>query len=108
MESSNSIRCWGSSICPRKWLESGANPREISHAFPHVLGTRYIGNARWRNTLQRAIGVSAEASQYLSMVYIVAVTDSPHSRPFPFFHDRCQVDWSTILRQRPNKGREYP
>ena len=28
--------------------------------------------------------MSAEASQYLSMVYIVAVTDSPRSRPFPF------------------------
>ena len=28
--------------------------------------------------------MSAEASQYLSMVYIVAVTDSPCSRPFPF------------------------
>ena len=69
---------------PRKWLESGANPHEISHAFPDVLGTGYVGNARWQNSLQRAIEVSAEASQYLSMVYIVAVTDSPHFRPFPF------------------------
>ena len=53
------------------------------------------------NVLQPAIEVSAEASQYLSMVYIVAVTDSPHSRPFPFSPTGV---WS-IGRQFSDKGR---